>query len=323
MPDPVRSAEPGKTRVVLAFAAVYLVWGSTYLAIRYGIETIPPFFMAGTRFLTAGALLYVWTRARGASRPTLRQWGSATIIGGLMLLFGNGFVSWSELRVPSGIAALIVGCVPMWMVVLERKRPGARTATGLLLGLAGIALLVGPEKFAGGERVDLLGAAMLVFASFSWALGSLYSRSARLPESKPLAMAMEMLAGGALLFVAGLVKGEASGFDVAAVSSRSLLAVAYLVVFGSLIGFTCYVWLLYVTTPARAATYAYVNPVVAVLLGWLFAGEALSGRTLAAATIIIAAVVMILGREGPEPKRERADASLRSRLGESAEPERA
>jgi drug/metabolite transporter (DMT)-like permease len=250
------------------------------------------------------------------------HWKSAVVIGALMLLGGNGLVTWSELRVSSGVAALIVACVPLWMVILDGKRPSARMIGGLALGLAGIAILVGPKKLAGGDRVDLIGAGALVLASLSWAIGSLYSKKAPLPESKLLATAMEMFGGGALLLVLGVLTGETSGFSLSAVSARSVIALLYLIFAGSLIGFTCYVWLLRVVSPARAATYAYVNPMVALLLGWLIAGEAMSGRTLVAATVIVGAVAMILSRSSSEKaKISNPDSRSTSALAGNAEPE--
>ena len=291
-----------KAKVLAAFAAVYVLWGSTYLAIRFGVETIPPFVMAGTRHLTAGLLLYAWMRAKGTARPEPRHWVSAAAIGGLMLLGGNGLVTWAEQRVPSGLAALIVASVPIWMAVLsgleKRRRPSGFVIGGLALGLAGIALLVVPGRFGGGEHVDPLGAAALLLAALSWSIGSLYARRAKLPTSTLTAVSMEMIAGGALLWAAGLIGGEGSRLHVSVVSLKSALSLGYLVVFGSLLGFSAYVWLLRVTTPARVSTYAYVNPVVAVLLGMLFAGEQLTLRIGLAAAGIVAAVALILGHGG-------------------------
>ena len=285
-------------RLVAAFAAVYLIWGSTYLAIRLAIDTLPPFTMAGFRFLLAGTLLYGWMRLRRAAPPVRIHWRSAAIVGGLMLLGGNGGVTWAEQSVPSGLAALLIGTVPLWMVILEAmrlggSRPTRRMGVGLALGLAGIFLLIGPVNLAGGEGVDPIGAGVLLFAALSWAGGSLYSRQAPLPAAPLLGTAMEMLAGGALLLFAGGLTGEWARLDLGAVSSRSLLALAYLVIFGSLMGFTAYLWLLRNTTPARASTYAYVNPMVAVFLGWIVLGEPLTWQTLLAAAVIISAVVLI------------------------------
>lgn len=254
--------------------------------------------MAGTRHLTAGLLLYLWVRARGGTRPGVVHWKNASLLGALMLLGGNGLVTWAEQRVPSGLAALIVASVPIWMSVLEaielRTRPGTAVIAGLLLGLAGIAVLVVPGRFAGGGHVDPLGAAALVTAALSWSFGSLLSRRVSLPASTLTATAMEMIAGGIWLWAAGLVFGEGSRLNAASVSLRSALSLGYLIVFGSLIGFSAYVWLLRVSTPARVSTYAYANPIVAVLLGAALAGEAVTPRILLAALVIVGAVALII-----------------------------
>jgi drug/metabolite transporter (DMT)-like permease len=284
----------------LAFAAVYTLWGSTYLAIRYAIETLPPFFMASMRFLCAGGLMYAWARLRGAPRPTAIEWRSGLCVGGLLLLGGNGAVVWSEQRVASGLAALLVATVPLWVVLVEglteRRRPTGWVWAGLALGFAGLVLLVGPAALGGGAPVDRAAAGALVLGSLSWTAGSLYSRRARLPASPILGIAVELLGGGALLGLAGLVLGEPARLHAAQVSARSLLAVGYLMVFGSIIAFSCYVWLLRVMRPTLVATYAFVNPVVAVLLGWLLAHETLSARTLGASAVIVAGVACITVR---------------------------
>ena len=300
MSEPAAEGRPSRTAIIAAFAAVYLIWGSTYLAIRFAIETLPPFLMAGTRFLIAGALVYGWLRLRGATRPSLPQWRAAAIVGGLLLLGGNGLVVWAEQWVPSGVAAVLVATVAFWMVLADwlrpgGTRPGAGIVLGLVIGFAGIGLLVGPGDWAGGG-VDLLGAGALVVASCSWAMGSIYSRGAPLPRSPLLATGMEMLTGGALLCLAGVLLGEVGEVDPQLFSTRSLLAFAYLIVFGSLIGFSAYIWLLGVVTPAKVATYAYVNPMVAVLLGWALAGEVITARMVAAVVIIVGAVAVITTR---------------------------
>ncbi|HEY3124404.1 MAG TPA: EamA family transporter [Thermoanaerobaculia bacterium] len=308
MPEVAKGLEPRQAKLVAAFAAVYLLWGSTYLAIRFGVETIPPFLMAGTRHLTAGLLLYLWTRLRGRPHADKRHWATAFFLGGLMLLGGNGLVTWAERRVPSGLAALIVASVPLWMALLDgiqkRLRPGLPVVAGLLIGLAGLLALVAPRHFAGNGRVDLLGAGALLLAALCWASGSLYSRHARLPESVLTATAMQMIGGGVLLWVVGLAAGEGSRLDLAAVSVRSVLSLAYLVVFGSLLGFSAYVWLLRATTPARVSTYAYVNPVVAVFLGWAFAGEAVTLRIGLATIAIVGAVALIIRYGGARAPRK-------------------
>ena len=317
---PEREAPAG--RVLIAFAAIYVLWGSTYLAIRFAVETLPPFLMAGTRHLIAGLLLYSWNRLRGEARPKASDWRLAAVIGGLLLLGGNGLVSWAEQRVPSGLPALIVASVPLWMTVLEsaqrRKAPRLAVVAGLVLGLASLAWLVAPGRFGGNGHVDALGAGALLLASLSWATGSLYSRTVRFSASTFLAVALEMIAGGLILWGAGLALGEGARLNFAAVSGRSLVALAYLVIFGSLAGFSAYMWLLRVTTPARVSTYAYVNPIVAVMLGWIFAGEAVTLRTGLAALGIVGAVAIIIRfggkREQKEIAREVAPETVAARL---------
>ncbi len=289
-----------RAQVAAAFAAVYVVWGSTYLAILFAIETLPPFLMAGTRFLVSGAALYAWTRARGAPRPTRPNWRAAAVVGAFLLVGGNGGVAWAEQRVPSGLAALLIATVPLWMVLLEwwrsgGVRPGWRTWAGIATGFLGLGILVGPAELLGGGAADGVGAAVLVAAAALWAVGSVYSKRAALPESPLQATGMEMLAGGALLVLLGSLVGEWGRVDPGAVSARSLLALAYLVVFGSGLGFTAYVWLLKHVEVAKVSTYAYVNPVVAVFLGWLLAGEVVTARTLVAAAVIVVAVAFITG----------------------------
>ncbi len=297
--SPNRSGPPPRWQVMMAFAAVYLIWGSTYLGIRVAVETIPPFSMAGSRAVVAGALLYIWARMRGAARPEAIHWREAAIVGGFLLLGGNGLLSWAEQQVPSGVSALIIGSVPLWMVLLEwlwhsGPRPTAGTVSGLIVGFAGLGFLVAPGRLGNGTQVNLSGTAALLLAAFFWAIGSLYSRRARLPPSQLLGAAMEMLGGGALLLVVGGALGEWKHFMFAHVTIHSAIAWVYLSVVGSLIGFTAYVWLLKATTPARASTYAYVNPVVAVFLGWALVGEPITPRMLFAALAIIVAVMLIV-----------------------------
>jgi drug/metabolite transporter (DMT)-like permease len=289
---------PPRARLWIALGSVYLIWGSTYLAIRFAIETLPPFSMAGVRYLVAGGVLVIWQRARGAPWPSAVEWREAAIVGGLMLLGGNGGVCWAEQIVPSGITALFISTVPIWLVLLDwlwlgNIRPSPRIVLGLALGIGGVALLVRTSGAPGGAAPPL-GAAVLVLASGLWAVGSLYSRRARLPAAPFLSIGMEMVAGGALLVLAGAAVGEWSRMNLAGASARSLLSLLYLITFGSLIGFSAYIWLLRSTTTARASTYAFVNPVVAMFLGWAFAGETLEPRTLVAAAVAITGVVLIL-----------------------------
>ncbi len=285
-------------RVIAAFAAVYTIWGSTYLAIRFAVETVPPFLMVGARVVIAGAILYAVMRMRGTPAPTRAQWRATAIIGGLLLVGGNGVLAWAEQTVPSGLSALMIATVPVWMVLLDwlrgsRVRPNAGVSIGLVLGLLGIALLVEPASLGGGNHVSAIGVAVLTFAAVSWATGSFYARTAPLPAASLLGTGMEMLMGGAFALIVGLLTGELGRLRIDHVSLQSLVAFGYLIAFGSLVGFSAYTWLLRVTTPARVSTYAYVNPVVAVFLGWALAGEALTLQTLLAAAIIIAAVVII------------------------------
>lgn len=287
-----------RAQIIAAFASIYIIWGSTYLAIRYAIETIPPFIMGGTRFLVSGALLYTWSRYRGAPRPTRLHWRNAIIAGGFLLLGGNGAVVWAEQFVPSGLTALLVSILPFWLVIIEwvrppRRRPSGAVLVGLVLGFIGIIVLVGPGNVGGDGDVRVLGALVLILGSLSWAIGSFWSRDAQLPDSGLLTTGMEMLGGGALLVIVGVLSGELSHFDVRHVSRASTLGLVYLITFGSLLGFTSYIWLLDKVSPARLGTYAYVNPIVAVLLGWAIAGEALSIRTGVAAAIVICAVALI------------------------------
>ena len=307
-----------RARLFAAFAAVYLVWGSTYLAIRFAVETLPPLLMAGARFVLSGLILMAWARWRErAAAPSRTEWRTAVISGGLLLLGGNGAVAWAEQRVPSGIAALLVAIVPLWMVLLEWIRPGGRRPAfsvfaGVALGLAGLLLLVGPDSLRANGDANAFGALLLVLASLSWAAGSLYIKWAPRASSGTVAAGTQMLAGGLLLIFAGLLFGEPARLDLAHVSSRSLLGFVYLVTFGSLIGFTAYIYLLEHTTAAKAATYAYVNPVVAVLLGWAIGHEPVTSRTLLAAAVILAGVAIItIARDGAKstPATETSEAA--------------
>jgi drug/metabolite transporter (DMT)-like permease len=295
---------PRASIVLLAFAAIYLIWGSTYLAIRFAVETIPPFLMLAARFGVAGLLLYAWLRLRGRPRPPAREWGGSAVVGGLLLVGGTGAVAWAEQWIPSGLAALIVAIVPVWMVLLDWLRPGGRrprppVVAGLLLGLAGVALLVGPVDLSGGDVMQLAGAGVVVLGTISWATGSVHGARVPVPRAPRMAAALQMCMGGGLLLLVGTVAGEWTRIDPGAMSTRSILSLAYLIVFGSIVAFAAYVYLLRVTTPARVGSYAYVNPVVAVFLGWALADEPVTARTLVAAAIILIGVGLIVSRRPP------------------------
>lgn len=295
--------------VVLAFAAVYILWGSTYLAMRVGIESFPPLLLAGTRHLSVGLFLLPLLLWKTRIVPTAQQWKTAAVTGCLLLFLGNGSVCWAEQTVPSGVTALLVAMVCLWMVLIDCLRPGghrpsARIIAGVILGFAGLLFLVGPSRLAGSGRVEPIGAGILVLASFSWACGSLYSKHGSLPSSPMLGVAMQSLCGGIALWIAGFLFGEVARFHPAAISVRSWVAVAYLAVFGSAIGFTAYIYILKKSTAARVGTYALVNPVVALLLGWLFAGESFALRTFVAALVILTAVLLVITAPHRDPAHD-------------------
>src|ERR1700704_4040675 len=294
-------------KLAAALGIVYVVWGSTYLAIAVADRTLPPFLMLSLRFLIAGALLYWWSARRGevaAELPGRRQWRAAAIVGRLLLVVDTGGVAWAELRVSSGIAALIVASVPLFMAVLDRAFFGVRLplggVAGLFIGLLGVGLLVGASG-----HIDAAGIVVLLGASFAWAAGSTYARVAALPKRPFLSAAMQMLCAGAMLAVVGIARGELGQVHFSQISDASLAAVLFLIVFGSLVAFTAYGWLLKNASTRLLSTYAYVNPAVAVLLGWAFVGEKIGGREIAAGLVILSSVALIAfaraPREQPEP----------------------
>ena len=294
----VSTKSPSTAGLVAAFAAVYLIWGSTYLGIRYAVETIPPLLMMGIRHLTAGTLLYAWTRSRGTPAPRLREWFYPALIGTLLFLGGHGSLAWAEQHVPSGIAALLVATLPMWIVVLARASRTERhlsrsSLIGLVLGFIGVLVLFGPDVVRHNGELNLVGAGAVLFGTFIWAAGTIWMRNVKMPDSPALSSAMQMLAGGASLVMAATLTGETRGFHVANVSAISWLSLAYLIVFGSIIAFTAYTWLHMVAPPSRVATYAYVNPVVAVLLGWALASERTGVFTWIAMLVILAGVALV------------------------------
>lgn len=295
--------KPALSTVVLAFAAIYLVWGSTYLGIRVAVESMPPFAMASMRFALAGGLLFAVLRARGAPWPTAPQWRHNAVVGTFLLLGGNGLVAWAEQTVPSGITALLIGVQPVFMVLTEwawprGQRPNVATFIGMALGFFGVAWIAAPWDTAAGQRVDPAGMAGVLLACALWATGSIYSRHAK-PAAPPfVASAAQMVCGSVALAFAALVRGEFAAFHPSAVSTRSWLAFTYLVLVGSLVGFSAFVWLMKHSTPARVSTYAYVNPIVAVFLGWLLLDEPVSGRTFCAAAVIVVAVAIVTTQKG-------------------------
>ena len=304
MSESIRRERPSTLRLASAFAAVYVLWGSTYLGIRFSIETLPPFFTQGVRFMTAGFVMYLWARASGAAAPIRREWEGSAVTGILLFVCGTGGVVWAERLIPSGVAALVVATEPASFVLIEsvrrRRLPRNAVLAGLALGAVGLLILIGPGDLLGGERFAGPALLILVAGTFCWASGSLFSRGSRLPASPVMATASTLLCGGLGLVLVGLSSGELSRFDPSAVSARSVVATVYLFVFGSIVGFTAYLWLLRVTTVARVSTYAYVNPIVAVFLGWALAGEPLTPRVAMAAAVIVGAVAIIIRHGGEE-----------------------
>ena len=307
-----------KSKIWLALLALYIVWGSTYLGIKVTIETIPPFFHAGIRFLVSGIILVVWQRAAGQSMPTRRQWMSTAIIGILLLLGGNGLVAWAEQFIPSGIAALIIGSSPMFLVLAEALRPGGvkpnwQAIVGLLIGFTGIFILVGPSNISGSAtKINPFGVAALLSACLFWATGSIYSKNADLPKSSLMTTGAQMLTGSVGLFVVSVLTGELSKWDPAGVSMRSIYGLSYLIFVGSLIGFASYGWLLQNAPISLVATYAYVNPIVAVLLGSWFASEKLEPHIWLATAIIIGSVMFINNRSRPKVRKEAKEVLVES-----------
>ncbi|MDP2778513.1 MAG: EamA family transporter [Anaerolineales bacterium] len=299
-----------KSKIWLALIALYIVWGSTYLGIKVAIETIPPFFHAGIRFLISGIILVVWQRAAGQSMPTRRQWMSIAIIGTLLLLGGNGLVAWAEQFIPSGIAALIIGSSPMFLVLAEALRPGGvkpnwQAIVGLFIGFTGIFILIGPSEISGSTtKINPFGVAALLSAAVFWTIGSIYSKTADLPKASLMSTGAQMLMGSVSLFIVSLITGELNGWDATAVSTRSLYGLSYLIFVGSLVGFVSYGWLLQNAPISLVSTYAYVNPIVAVLLGSWLASEKLEPHIWLATGIIIGSVMFINSRSKPKVKKE-------------------
>ena len=289
---------PATWKTLLAFAIIYFVWGSTFLAIRVGVHEVPPFLLAAMRFLVAGVVLYGWTLARGEPSPTPRQWASASLLAILIFVCDYGLLFWAEQRVPSGVAAVMLATIPVFMALseilfLRTQKLTARLALALLIGLAGVAVLVGRSLSLGGAPIDTAGALALIFAAMSWSIASALTRKLSLPSSKVMSSGAQMLAGGVLLGLTSAALGEFRNFHPSAVSGVAWLSLLYLIVAGSIIGFTAYVWLLHHQSPTKVGTYAYVNPVVAVLVGYFLGGEPLGLRTILGTIFVLFSVVVI------------------------------
>ncbi len=310
---PKRPAAGPLPLIVLAFAAIYLIWGSTYLVIRFAIESIQPFTLVGVRFLLAGGILYGWSVLRGgARRPRAAEWRAAALYGSLFFVVGNGGVTWSEQRVPSGIVAILVAAVPLWIALLDWARRGGQrptplAITGLVLGFGGIALLIGPGESLTRSAVDPVAAIVMALCPLGWAYGTVHARHAPHPPSLIQTSAMQMLAGGLVALVLATLFGEWRHARLDVVSAKSLFSLAYLVLLGSVVAFSAYAWLIRTTTPSRAGTYAYVNPIVAVILGWALGGEPITGRVILTGSIVVLGVFLILRSmaTSPEPAASR------------------
>ncbi len=304
------TSRPATWKLLLAFGIIYLVWGSTFLAIRVGVREVPPFLLAGMRFLVAGSVLFAWMRVRGTPLPTRREWVSASVVAVLVFVGDYGLVFWAERRVPSGIAAVMLATIPLFMslseiIFLRTQRLSARLALALLIGLGGVAVLVSRSLGLAEEPINPYGALALVIAACSWSGAAVLLRKLPLPASKPMSSAAQMLLGGIWLTVTSTALGEFRGFDFRTVSQGAWLALAYLIVAGSIIAYTAYVWLLHHESPTKVGTYAYVNPVVAVALGYFLGGEAVGPRSLLGSLLVLVSVVVITTTRArkPEPAR--------------------
>ena len=300
-------SQPRAWKVLLAFAIIYFVWGSTFLAIRVGVREVPPFLLAGMRFLVAGIVLYGWMRARGTPSPSAREWGAASFLAVLIFVLDYGLLFWAERRVPSGIAAVMMATIPVFMalaeiVFLRTQRLTLRLGVALLVGIGGVAILVGRSMSMGEAPIDTAGACALIVAAISWSVAASLSRRMPLPAAKAMSSGAQMLAGGVLLTLTAALLGEFRGFHAQAVSLGAWLALAYLIVAGSIVGFTAYVWLIHHESPTKVGTYAYVNPVVAVLVGYFLGGEAIGPRTIVGTLLVLVSVVVITTT--PKVKRE-------------------
>jgi drug/metabolite transporter (DMT)-like permease len=295
--------KPATWKTLLAFAIIYFVWGSTFLAIRIGVEEVPPFLLAALRFFVAGLVLYLWMIAKGERSPTLREWRSVVVLASLIFALDYGLLFWSEQRIPSGLAAVMLATIPAFMalseiIFLRTQKLTVRLAVALLIGLLGVAVLVSRTLKLSGTPIDRAGAVALIVGAVTWSIASTLARKLHLPESKVMSSGAQMLAGGLLLGVVAAALGEFRNFHPVAVSRGAWIALLYLIVAGSIIGFTAYVWLIHHESPTRVGTYAYVNPVVAVLLGYFFADEALGTRTIVGTLCVLVSVIVITTTRG-------------------------
>jgi len=293
-------------KTLLAFAIIYFVWGSTYLAIRVGVREVPPFLLAGIRFAIAGAFLFGWGRARGEAAPTRREWRAAALLAIPFFVFDYGLLFWAERRVPSGLAAVMMATIPAFIALseialLRTQKLTLRLSLALLIGIGGVAVLMSRSLNIGGAPIDTVGALALIFASMSWSVASALTRVVPLPASKTMSSGTQMLAGGFFLTIAAALLGEFRDFHPRAVTMEAWLSLVYLIVAGSIIGFTAYLWLIHHESPTKVGTYAYVNPVVAVLIGYFVGGEALGSRTLLGTLLVLVSVVLITLSKAPKP----------------------
>jgi drug/metabolite transporter (DMT)-like permease len=291
-------ARPPTWKILLAFAMIYFVWGSTFLAIRVGVHEVPPFLLAAMRFFTAGLVMYAWLRLKGTPAPIRREWVAASALGALIFVVDYGCLFWAEQRVPSGIAAVVLATIPVFITLMEiiflrTQRLTIRLGLALIVGLCGVAVLMNHSFSLGEVPVNRAGALALLVAAVTWSIATIFTRRLPLPASKPMSAATQMLTGGALLFVLTALTGEFAGFRVQAISGRAWFALVYLIIAGSIVGFTAYVWLLHYESPTKVGTYAYVNPVVAVCLGYFVGGEAVGPRTLLGTLLVLVSVITI------------------------------
>jgi drug/metabolite transporter (DMT)-like permease len=301
------TTKPQTWKVLFAFAMIYFVWGSTFLAIRVGVREVPPFLLAATRFLTAGLVLYFWMRARGTPSPTFREWRAASLLAIFIFVCDYGLLFWAEQRVPSGVAAVMMATIPVFMamseiLILRTQRLTARLAVALLIGLAGVAVLVSRTLSFGDAPIDTAGACALLVASVSWSVASALTRKLPLPVVKTMSSGAQMLAGGIFLMIVAALLGEFRGFHPHTVSRTAWFALAYLIVAGSIIAFTAYVWLIHHESPTKVGTYAYVNPAVAVLIGYFLGGEAIGPRTILGTAFVLVSVILITTTPAPQPQ---------------------